>query len=93
MTTPSATAIDVTKELARRLRLAVTDGWDTDRCELEATSFFAELRQRGWHDNPDADWRRTPRTASTPGETARAALTEARTAIRNAQTQTQESTP
>jgi hypothetical protein len=78
--TPPAKPGDVVRALAYRFRKAVEDDWDTDRCDVEASAFLAELRQRGWSHNPDAD-HRAPRPTADPEVKARA-LAEARAALR-----------
>ena len=79
----NASSTDVVKALAYRFQSAVTEEWDDDRCEVEASAFFAELRHRGWERNPDADFRIVPRRRANDDHIA-AEAAAARAAIRAA---------
>lgn len=79
--------------LARRMRDAVAHHWDSDRCEVEARAFLAELRNQGWSPHPDATWWPRRRRRATPDHIA-AMAAEAREAIRQARsTETEEPSP
>jgi hypothetical protein len=83
VTPANASPDEVARALAHRFRAARDDEWDNDRCDVEATGFLAEMRQRGWSLNPDVDWRRLPVVNTASPETKAAALAEARAALRN----------
>lgn len=88
MSNPQASPGDVSRALAHRLRTARDDEWDDDRCQVEADSFFAELRHRGWSQDLNADWRALPPEPRPMSDQAFAALAEARRALRTARHQT-----
>lgn len=69
--------------LTCRIRTAVEESWDNDRCEIEARAFFAELRQRGWAYLVEAaDWRHRARRRFADPAVVAAKAAEAREAIR-----------
>lgn len=71
------------RALTHRLRAAAAESWDADRCEIEARSLFAEMRQRGWAYLAEAaSWHHRPRRRFADPAVIAARASEAREAIR-----------
>jgi hypothetical protein len=83
----TAAAEQAASALAARLHRAVAEDWDTDRCTVEARSYVAEMRNRGWVWEPAASgWNHRPRKPIADPDVIASSIQEMRQAVREAQT-------
>jgi hypothetical protein len=84
----TAAAEQAVAALAARLRRAVDETWDTDRCTVEARSYLAEMRNRGWVWEPAAaGWKHRPRKPIAAPDVIASSIQEMRQAVREAQSE------